>query len=65
MHIVTPKLGDTAAAKLGRLPLISHFNGNNIRLGAGSVGSLIHLIAYLSACISLKISGILVWEVKL
>jgi hypothetical protein len=52
MHIVTPKLGDAAATKLGRLPLISHFDGNDIRLGAGSVGFLIHLIAYLPACIS-------------
>jgi hypothetical protein len=34
------------------------------RLGAGSVGSLVHLIAYLQA-VSLEISGILVWEVKL
>jgi len=31
---------------------ISRLDGNEIRLGAGSVGSLVHLTAYLPACIS-------------
>jgi hypothetical protein len=43
--------------KLGQLPLISCFDKNKIRLGAGFVGSLVHLIAYLPTCIFEKNQG--------
>ena len=49
MRIINPTLGDAAATKIRSA---SSFDGNEIRLGAGSVGSLVHLIAYLPANIT-------------